>query len=351
VVVTGEMSGATYFLCEYGALDSVDLAALTGLDELHLEWCELPVFDTGSHAGLDGLYLPGCALESVDLSGMSALEGFSFAESPLAALILPTTPAQITQVYLSGTSLDDATLTALLALLVAQGTTDGQLEIGGYELTDDSGPLAETLVARGWTGDIPTYVRTLTLQPGEATTEDTEIWTGTSTPHGDLVILQIGESNLQVDSIYRGLLRFDLSGIPANAAILSAVLSLWSFARNASNNSTFEVFRMKRAWVEAQAIWTHYATGSAWSAPGGFGADDCEQTPMGSTVIDRLVYGEKQWALDAAAVQEWVSGAMPNNGVLIKSAAESDDLISFRSSSYDTDMTKRPMLAVSFAVP
>jgi len=37
--------------------------------------------------------------------------------------------------------------------------------------------------------------------------------------------------------------------------------------------------------------------------------------------------------------------------VLIKSAAESDDLISFRSSSYDTDMTKRPMLAVSFAVP
>lgn len=89
-------------------------------------------------------------------------------------------------------------------------------------------------------------LQTLTLQPDSAAGVDTFIYSGSkNTNYGAGVEMGIGEDNTASNKTARGLVKFDLSSIPANATITTATLSLWT-AKDLSNNTrSIRVYRLK----------------------------------------------------------------------------------------------------------
>lgn len=121
---------------------------------------------------------------------------------------------------------------------------------------------------------------TITLQPDATAGEDTPLISSTPTRnYGGATGASVGRTTST--TLSRFLLKFDLSSLPDSAILDSSILTLYQTQTN-SNPNTIEIFRSKRAWVESQATWNVYATGSSWQEAGGFGADDCDATVIGS---------------------------------------------------------------------
>jgi hypothetical protein len=114
------------------------------------------------------------------------------------------------------------------------------------------------------------------------------------------------------------------------------------------------VYRQKRAWTEAGACWSYYTGTTAWAEEGGFGADDCEQTEIGSTgAISDITYEWKNISLTASKVQEWIAGTFTNNGMMLKADDEStnNSIKYFRSSDYTDDTSLRPKIEIVYTTP
>jgi len=97
---------------------------------------------------------------------------------------------------------------------------------------------------------------TLTLQPAAAAGIDTSVQEGNAdTNYGtDAQIDVLGFASVRSN----GLLKFDLSGIPAGAEIISATLSL--FGLGGGSNGTLNIFRILAAnsgWTEDGATWNY----------------------------------------------------------------------------------------------
>jgi hypothetical protein len=109
------------------------------------------------------------------------------------------------------------------------------------------------------------------------------------------------------------LIRFSLPTLPAGVTITDTKLRL-----NVTNSTTntYNVFVMKKAWVESQATWNIYRTGSAWELAGGRGTTDRESTAIAT--ITPSVTGIRDFDLGARfdqQVGEWMRGAEVNNGI------------------------------------
>src|SRR5262249_4536747 len=108
---------------------------------------------------------------------------------------------------------------------------------------------------------------------------------------------------------WRAALQFDLSSIPAGTAVTSAQLGLyddWTCPSVCGNNHTIEAHRMT-------APWSTSATSS--------------QLQFDSTVLSTVpvtagqVVGWLYWPI-TTTVQNWLSGAQPNYGLLMKRDTE-----------------------------
>jgi len=191
-------------------------------------------------------------------------------------------------------------------------------------------------------------VTTLTLQPDATDGIDTFIDSGLpDTNYATGVTCQVGERSAAAN-IYRQLIKFDLSALPADAIISSAVLSLYATLDRSTNARTFRVYRLKRAWVEAEATWNIYSTGNNWSTAGGFHADDCEQVEIGSRAFTatETINVFKDFPLTPTTK----AGLDLGNGWLIKADTEVDDNYSFASSDNAT-ASNRPKLVIEYTVP
>jgi len=191
---------------------------------------------------------------------------------------------------------------------------------------------------------------TYTSQPDGANGLDTYIASDTPTTNfGGDGAFRVGEHNASTN-VGRGLIKFDLSSIPATAVVSSATLSLWQTSESANNSRALRVYRVKRAWVEGEATWNIYATASNWQTAGGFGADDTEQTDIGSLVLSGTeANGQKDWSLDVDAIEEMIDGTWANNGFMLKADVEADDRHTFRSSD-DATAAERPQLVIEYTV-
>lgn len=126
----------------------------------------------------------------------------------------------------------------------------------------------------------------------------------------------------------RTLIKFDLSSLPTNAVISSATLTLNLLTDQSANARTYRIYRLKRAWVELEATWNIWSTGNNWSTAGGFHADDCEQTEIGSRVMSATeAAGLKDFTITATTKAELDLG----NGWMIKADTEIDDCYIFDS--------------------
>ncbi|RIK83172.1 MAG: hypothetical protein DCC68_04345 [Planctomycetota bacterium] len=143
-----------------------------------------------------------------------------------------------------------------------------------------------------------------------------------------------------------GLIRWDLSSIPAGNTIRSAAITV-----NVSNgtNQDYEVFALLRNWSEAEANWTQAAAGQTWQTPGARGAAD-----RGATILGAVSggIGVRTFVLNAAGIaqiQQWIDNPATNFGFVISDDSATDGII-FASSEAAT-AGNRPRLTLSFNPP
>ncbi len=189
---------------------------------------------------------------------------------------------------------------------------------------------------------------TLTLQPDAAAGKDTLLrLQNPDTNWGTNASVVIGEDKGAV-SHWRSLIQFDLSGLADNAIISAATFSLYATIDQADNATTFRVFRVKRAWVEAEATWNVYSTGNSWQIAGAAGADDRELTDIGSRAFSSTET-LNQWK-DFALTPTTKAGLDLGNGWFLKADLE-DNTAYYFGSSDDPVAGQRPKLVIEYTLP
>ncbi|MEH1057232.1 DNRLRE domain-containing protein [Micromonospora sp. CPCC 206171] len=162
--------------------------------------------------------------------------------------------------------------------------------------------------------------------------------------------LMAGNNSVDYNSA-RSLLRFDTSSIPANAKVLSGSLSLWGFSTviGTSQQSTYSVHTLNKAFDPTAATWVKATSTTNWTTAGG----DYSATPASSLAnfgVDDAPQW-RRWAVKDAA-QNWITNPTTNNGFLIKYTDEPGRLKghSLFTSSEGTEAL-RPQLQVVYTQP
>jgi NPCBM/NEW2 domain/Glycosyl hydrolase family 71 len=136
------------------------------------------------------------------------------------------------------------------------------------------------------------------------------------------------------------LLRWNLSSVPAGSQVDSASVTV-----NVTNSSTqtYQIYDLKRPWVESAATWLQYASGSAWEVAGAKGSLD-RGSQVGS--LSASTTGKRTFTLSPALVQRWLTNPSSNQGIIIANATNTDG-VDF-SSREAADASLRPTLSMNY---
>ncbi|GHA15260.1 DNRLRE domain-containing protein [Oceanisphaera arctica] len=182
----------------------------------------------------------------------------------------------------------------------------------------------------------------LVLQPAAAAGKDTYLDDGSpGTNWGAVPEMRISnKTNVQK----RGLLNFDLSGIPTAALITSATLEMNLEGIGSGSIAAIDLHRVTRDWHQTQANWNQARTSVNWTSPGG----DVDPTAITSAVIDPLAPGATQWDI-TALVGDWVAGTQNNYGLMLLGSPGVNHA-DFSSSNHAT-AALRPKLTIRYHCP
>jgi hypothetical protein len=146
----------------------------------------------------------------------------------------------------------------------------------------------------------------------------------------------------------RGIIKFDLSGVPSGASILSAKLHLYSYdpLGVAGSDGAYGAYPLTRDWTYNQTTWLLAKTGVDWTTAGGEFAPDPDGTsPKQATA---LVW----YPFDVTSrVQAWLAGTATNHGWIIKCTNEDLDNQDRFYQSETANAALRPKLVLSDLVP
>jgi hypothetical protein len=159
--------------------------------------------------------------------------------------------------------------------------------------------------------------------------------------------IAVGQHNTDGD-IRRGLIKFDLSSIPSSATIQSAVLHLCLKDDTYANWYT-NIFlnRLLVSW-DANATWIKRTNSYNWTTAGGWDANDVEvNTSIAVFMRNYEVYGYNEIYLRPDLFQEWIDGTLENNGMLISTQYEDNDMVNFYNTYSEMDFNS-PYLVVDY---
>ncbi len=154
-------------------------------------------------------------------------------------------------------------------------------------------------------------------------------------------------------AIRRSFLQFDLSSIPAGSEITNATLTFWAAANTyyGAVSQTVSAYQMLVDWEESQVNWYNRKTGVTWNNSGCTNDGvDVKVSPENSVNIYYPV--GSPWIPYSfnltSLVQKWHEGIVPNYGMLLRGANESNTgkEVCFISSDY-SDASFRPKLEVT----
>jgi PKD repeat protein len=141
------------------------------------------------------------------------------------------------------------------------------------------------------------------------------------------------------------LLYWDISAIPLGSAVKGASITL-----NVLNQSShsYQVYEMKRDWVESESTWNSYASGHGWEAPGALGAQDRGNAVLGSLSPSSTgLYAINLNSEGVALIQSWVDNPAGNRGFIIANSGSSDGA-DFDSREVST-VSNRPTMTVRYS--
>jgi hypothetical protein len=137
----------------------------------------------------------------------------------------------------------------------------------------------------------------------------------------------IGEEVGGANAVQRGVMKFDFSNLPSYSSIDRILLLFHIDNEQASSDSTVACYRILQDIVYTECTWNIYSTGNSWGTAGcAIDDTDAESTNIGSiSLLSTETVGFQQFTLTASEVEEWIDGTLTNNGMLIKTVAESND--------------------------
>ncbi|MBK8035789.1 MAG: DNRLRE domain-containing protein [Verrucomicrobiaceae bacterium] len=143
----------------------------------------------------------------------------------------------------------------------------------------------------------------------------------------------------------RVMLRFDLSSIPSNATITSAVMTL-NRKSGAGGSTAITAHRLTQAWAETTSSWNNRSTGTPWSTPGGDG--DYDATAAATTTVN--ANGAHNWNITSLA-QSWVNGTNANHGMLMRLQNEASSGEHEFYTREEATASRRPTLSITYTIP
>ncbi len=165
-----------------------------------------------------------------------------------------------------------------------------------------------------------------------------------------------GDTNFYIYSMASGgarfgLMKFNLSAIPAGATITSAHVELFAEYIDYINNPGIRIHRLTESWIEGTdtgpydnlavdgAIWLNRGPGLGnWTTPGGtIGEELC------ATDINYAQYSRCDIT---SVVQQWVGGTTQNNGIRIMSNSEWNNAMAFAASEHPNSAMQPHLVVV-----
>lgn len=248
---------------------------------------------------------------------------------------IQSTPAGA-RVFLDGT--DTGSVTPYTINNVPAGTRIVMLRKANYK--DEQHPVAVTAGVESTVNWPLTYTApvTVVLQPDGAAGKDT--WAYQGTP-GDIEdpSNEIYTSGALPSNFCRLWIEFDVSSIPSTSIVNDAKLGLhYSSNAGTATEGPIGAYRITQSWDEATLTWDTQPNSLL--------------TPAATIPIPAFTVANwKYWDIDALA-QGWVSGSIPNYGVLLRDTDESTEekWKGFRSSDWGT-AAERPKLTIQYYDP
>ena len=149
------------------------------------------------------------------------------------------------------------------------------------------------------------------------------------------------------DEDLASLIRWDISTIPRGSIVRSVEIAI-----DVSDDSDddYELYELRRDWVEQEVSWNSASAESAWEVPGAQGVSDRGMAVLGSLSpgseeVDHINLNPASVAL----VQRWVDDPPSNKGVILVNVTGDGDL-EFESRE-SSNATSRPRLTVTYDVP
>ncbi len=165
--------------------------------------------------------------------------------------------------------------------------------------------------------------------------------------------------------IRRGLIRFDVTGIPAGSTINSVTLTLYC-SRTRTNAQSVRLHRLNASWGEGtshapgeegsgtaattgDATWTYrFYNTQFWTTPGGDFAGTASAT---TTVNNQNQYYTWTSAGMVSDVQAWLNSPASNNGWIVIGNETTDRVTKRFESRQSTTPSYRPSLAITYTPP
>jgi hypothetical protein len=189
--------------------------------------------------------------------------------------------------------------------------------------------------------------QTLTIQPGPAAGKDAYI--SSLTPdfnYASNEYLSIGQSIFStlgfnrvkfiLESYFlRAYLQFDLSELPDNAVVVSAVLKLYQPNSIDTTGLMIDVHQVTESWEENTISWNN--------------KPDYLTSPESTITVPISIFGWLSWDI-TSLVQGWANGSIANYGVLLKVAGMVLEYIHINcySSNYAGGSTLHPKLEITY---
>jgi hypothetical protein len=245
-----------------------------------------------------------------------------------------------------GTPAPSPTPAEPLATPRSSPTTSLPLGTPAPSRTDAVAPTATPAPPTSTATPRPVERATVTLQNGlwaYAGCTDTRI-------NAEVPDFQFGSSDLKVGGRQKqaGLIQFDLTSIPPEAVVESALLSLFGYGREGRGSFDVEIHRVNCAWKEDEATWRIASSGRRWSQPGceGFPADRAEM-PSGYAIVSSV--GWYTWDV-REDVERMVAVPDSNAGWLLRQSTQYFGVLSMCQSEHRV-ATLRPRLTVAYHLP